>query len=77
MRDEELVGTIARTSVSKNVRGTIARIEYQFLPNNNWKNDNACKVKIRGWPVSYFRCGSGVDFGMHVSPTNHRYKPRR
>jgi len=68
-------GTIARTFVSKGVHGTIVRIEYQFLANNNRKNSHVCKFEYTSLPVSDCRFGGGTVFRLRIRSRDHRHKP--
>jgi hypothetical protein len=75
MRDEKIVGSIARTLVSKGVRGIIARIEYQFLQNNNRNNAHVSDVKYSSLPfIDYRPCGD-IFFGVLIGSANYRHEP--
>jgi hypothetical protein len=74
MRDEKIIGTIARTLVSKGVRGIIARIEYQFLQNNNRNNAHDSDVKYTSSPFIDYRPGGVIVFGVLVGSANYRHE---
>jgi hypothetical protein len=57
------------------VRGIVARIEYQFLQNNNRKKSHDWDVKYTSLPVIDSRPCGGIFFGVLIGSANYRYEP--